>query len=130
MIGAPALLPPARQCGPPPAPTRAPAPAPDASSVGVGTDVAWAPTLADAIERARKLPDGRVLVELWSADCAECQRQESLVIPSRWFFGFMKDKIPVRLGFTSPEGRKMAERFGIPAPPAWLVLTTDGLLSG
>ncbi len=132
MIGSPLVLALALASDPAPTPTPA-APQPEVGSANAGRaglEVEWAPTMAEAIERARKKPDGRILVELTASDCGECQRQEALVVPSTSFYGFTLDKVPVRLGISSPEGRRLAERFGIPAPPAWIVLTTDGLLCG
>lgn len=94
------------------------------------SDGSWARTYPEAVELAKKKPNGRILVQLTAPGCGECERQEALLFPAASFTAFMRDKVGVRVGFSSPEGRQMAERFGIPAPPAWIILTTDGLLCG
>ncbi len=90
----------------------------------------WAATLDDAVERARAMPEGRVFVELRSADCPECVRMEKLIYPSASFRSFMRDKVPVVLDRASSDGQRLAQRFGLRRVPAWLVLTPDLLLAG
>lgn len=90
----------------------------------------WSVTLPEAVERARALPDGRLLVEIREAQCPECERMEKLLYPSASFKAFLADKVPVRLLRGSPDGGRLAERFRVRATPAWLVMTTDLLLSG
>jgi hypothetical protein len=74
--------------------------------------------------------EGRVFVELRTAECPECVRMEKLIYPSASFRALMRDKVPVVLDRATPDGQRLAERFGIPRAPAWLVLTPDLLLSG
>lgn len=95
-----------------------------------GTEVVWAKTWDEAVAKARKMPDGRILVEFVDSRCGECSRMESLIIPSASFYGFARDKVPVRLDRETPEGKKLAERFQIPAVPAWVIVTPDMVVSG
>ncbi len=90
----------------------------------------WATSLAGAVERARSMPDGRIFVELLEEPCPQCERMASLVYPSADFRAFIKDKVPVSLLRSSPDGARLSERFGVRASPAWLVLTPDLLLAG
>lgn len=90
----------------------------------------WAKSFDDAVERARAMPNGRVFVELRSAECPECERMEKLIYPSASFRAFMRDKVPVVLDRAAPDGQRLAERFGLQRVPAWLVVTPDLLLSG
>jgi hypothetical protein len=78
------------------------APKPDPPSRPQDDPPVWAGTFDEAVERARKLPGGRVLVEVREAACPDCERMEKLVYPTASFRAF----------------------------PAWLVVSTDGLLCG
>ena len=90
----------------------------------------WAGTFDEAVQRARSMKDGRIFVEVRAPDCPECERMEKLIYPSASFRAFMRDKVPVVLDRGTPDGQRLAERFGIQRVPAWLVLTPDLLLSG
>jgi hypothetical protein len=90
----------------------------------------WATSFAEAVDRARSMPDGRVFVELLDEPCPQCERMAGLVYPSADFRAFMKDKVPVSLLRGSPDGARLSERFGVRLSPAWLVLTPDLLLAG
>lgn len=113
-----------------PVPTPVPSETGSAAAGPAGLSVTWAHTYPEAIESAKQIPGGRILVELTEPGCGECERQEALIVPSTSFYTFMRDKVPVRVGFSSPEGQKLVERWGIPSPPAWIVLTPEGLLCG
>ncbi len=90
----------------------------------------WAASFPEAVERARSLRDGRVFVEFTEPSCSQCERMQKLVYPSASFRGFMRDKVAVRLDRSSPDGKRLAEHFGIRAVPAWLVVTPDLLFCG
>ncbi|MEO6327261.1 MAG: tetratricopeptide repeat protein [Thermoanaerobaculia bacterium] len=95
-----------------------------------GLEVKWADTWDEAVREAKKLPKGRIIVDLVEDNCGECDRMDKLVIPSTSFYAFTKDKIPVRLLRSSEDGKRIAAQFGINQVPAWLVLTTDSVLCG
>jgi hypothetical protein len=92
--------------------------------------VTWQHTWEDAVREAKKLPNGRIIINLADEDCGECERMDSLVIPSTSFYSFAKGKVPVRLLRSSEDGKKIAEHFGITRVPAWLVVTPDLILCG
>ena len=109
----------AREAPPPPSPPRPQHP-----------DPVWAATFDEAVERARAIPEGRLLVELRDPECPDCDRMADLVYPSPSFRAFVQDKVPVRLLRSTPDGQRVSARFGIRVSPAWIVLTPDLLLSG
>jgi tetratricopeptide (TPR) repeat protein len=113
-----------------PAPVPPPAATGSAKPGPAGLGVVWAKTMPEALELARKKTDGRILVFVTDDDCGECDRQAALVTPATSFYTFMQDKVPVRVGLKTPDGKTLAERFRIAAAPVWIVLTTDGLLCG
>lgn len=91
---------------------------------------AWAETFDEAVERARAMKGGRILVELRDARCPECERMEKLLYPSASFVAFTKDKVPVSVLRGTHEGDTLAARFRVRQAPAWLVVTPDLLLCG
>lgn len=95
-----------------------------------GLEVEWLVKLDDAIAAARKMPKGRVLIELIDEECGACERMEAIVIPSTSFFSFTRDKVPVRVLRSSEDGRRIVARFGVDTAPAWIVATPDLLLCG
>ena len=100
-----------------------PTPRPDEAPI-------WAPSFPRAVERARAIPGGRILVELREDQCPECDRLEKLLLPSATFRAFMADKVPVTVPRSSPDGDRLAQLFRIRSSPAWIVLTPDLLLCG
>ncbi len=104
--------------------------APQGASRPQDENPVWAETFDEAVQRARKLPEGRVFVELRTVDCPECDRMGKLIYPSASFRAFMRDKVPVLLDRGTSEGQRLFDRFGLRRVPAWLVLTPDLLLSG
>jgi thioredoxin-like negative regulator of GroEL len=90
----------------------------------------WAGTFDEAVERARAMKEGRILVELRDAQCPECERMEKLLYPSASFNAFTRDKVPVSVLRGTQDGQTLAARFRIRQVPAWLVVTPDLLLSG
>jgi hypothetical protein len=90
----------------------------------------WAGTFDEAIQRARAMTEGRVFVELRTAECPECERMEKLIYPSVSFRAFMRDKVPVVVDRATADGQRLADRFGVRRVPAWLVVTPDLVLSG
>lgn len=93
-------------------------------------DPVWLGTFDEAVQRARTIKDGRILVELRDAKCPGCERMATLVYPSVSFGAFMRDKVAVRVDRDTPEGQKLVARFRVRVSPAWLVLTPDLLLCG
>lgn len=93
-------------------------------------EVPWKTTLADGVAEARKRPGQRLFVSLTAEECGNCERMDHLILPSLSFLAMLKDKTPVLLDIASPDGRALAERFGIPQAPAWFILTPDLLLCG
>ena len=106
------------------------APKPDPPSRLQDDPPVWAGTFDEAVERARKLPGGRVLVEVREAACPDCERMEKLVYPTASFRAFCRDKVPVSLIAGTEEGNAIARRYALRSFPAWLVVSTDGLLCG
>ena len=90
----------------------------------------WAKSFEDAAQRARGMRDGRVLVELRNASCPDCERMARIVYDTASFRAFTRDKVPVSVNRASPEGERLATRFGVRVLPAWLVVTPDLLLCG
>jgi hypothetical protein len=90
----------------------------------------WAETFDEAVERARAMKGGRILVELRDTRCTECDQMASFVYPSASFRAFTRDKVPVRIVRGTPEAKHLVERYRIRTVPSWLVLTPDLLLAG
>jgi hypothetical protein len=105
-------------------------PAPAAVPGAAGLEVKWAANWDEALETARKMPNGRILVYFGDDGCGPCQRMEALVIPSTSFFAFTRDKVPVRILLRSPEGEKLAARLRVAEAPTWVVVTPDLLVTG
>jgi predicted negative regulator of RcsB-dependent stress response len=79
---------------------------------------------------AKKIPDGRIIIEFFEPRCGECMRLDALVTPSTSFYALAHDKVPVKVDRSTPEGLKLAQRLGIRAVPAWVIVTPDLLLCG
>lgn len=114
----------------PAGPTPQIAPGPAAGPGPAGLEVPWSGTWDEAVEAARKIPNGRILVYFADEDCGACQRMEALVIPSTSFFAFMRDKAALRVTLRSPEGQKLATRLRVRDAPSWVVVTPDLLVTG
>jgi len=95
-----------------------------------GLEVLWKPTWDEAAEAARKIPGGRILIYFADDGCTPCQRMEALVVPSTSFFAFTRDKVPLYLKISTPEGKKLAERLRVAEIPAWVLVTPDLLVTG
>ncbi len=95
-----------------------------------GLQVAWTSTWDEAVQSARKIPDGRILIFFTEKGCGPCERMEALVVPSTSFFAFTRDKVPLRLAVDSPEGKKLAARLRLRQIPAWIVVTPDLVVTG
>ncbi len=95
-----------------------------------GLEVRWARTWDEAAQAARKIPNGRILISFVDRDCGQCQRMDALILPSTDFFAFTRDKVPVRLSLSSPEGASLARRLRVPGVPAWYVVTPDLVICG
>ena len=106
------------------------APGPAAVSGPAGLEVPWSGTWDEAVEAARKIPNGRILVYFSDDDCGACQRMEALVIPSTSFFAFTRDKAALRVTLRSPEGQTLAARLRVRDAPSWVVVTPDLLVTG
>lgn len=95
-----------------------------------GLDVVWAETFADAVEKSKKIPGGRILIEFVDESCTECGRQETFIVPTTSFFAFTRDKVPVRISRSTVEGRRLAERLNVQGVPTWVVVTPELLMCG
>jgi len=94
-----------------------------------GREVTWARTWDEALATAKKA-DHRLLIEFFEPGCGDCKRVEQLVVPATAFYAFTRDKVPVRIDRSTPDGKKLARRFGIRDLPAWVIATPDMLLCG
>jgi predicted negative regulator of RcsB-dependent stress response len=101
-----------------------------ASPAPAGSEVLWARTFDEAVASAQKLPEGRILIEFTEPRCGDCRRLESLVVPATSFYALTRDKVPVQIDRTTPEGLKLAQRLGVREVPAWVIVTPDLVLCG
>lgn len=90
-----------------------------------GLDVIWAPTVEQAQGTARKMKDGRLLLFFTDPDCGECSRMLKIIAPSTSFYAFTRDKVPVPVPISTPEGLKLAQKMRVVGVPTWVVATTD-----
>ena len=111
-----------------PAPT--PTPTPMAVPGAAGLEVLWTSTWDEAVEAARKIPNGRILVYFGDDGCGTCLRMEALVVPSTSFFAFTRDKVPLYLKRSSAEGNRLAAKLRVREIPAWVVVTPELLVTG
>lgn len=95
-----------------------------------GQDVVWLPSVAQATEEAKKSPDTRILLAFVEPGCGDCERMGKLVYPSTSFYSFTRDKLPVFVDRTTPEGKVLAEKLRVETVPAWVVITPDRLVCG
>jgi len=85
----------------------------------------WAPSVEEA--RTRGGAEGKlVFIEFESAECGSCKRMQGLLYPAFDFEALLIDKVPVKVDIASPEGREVAEKYGIAEAPAVLVLSPEG----
>ena len=118
------------------APAATPVPAPVSAEKGsavagaAGLEVLWARTLAEAIEGAKRLKDGRILIYFVEPDCGQCDRMKALVVPSTSFYAYTRDKVPLYEDVSTPEGKDLARRLRIRGTPAWIVVTPELLECG
>jgi hypothetical protein len=113
------------------APQAAPNPDKGSAVSGIsGSEVYWAGSFEEAAALARKMPNGRVLIEFVEPACGECVYVNKLVVPATSFHTFTRDKVPVQIDRSTEEGRRLADRLGVYAVPAWVVVTPDLLVSG
>lgn len=122
-------------------PTAAAAPAkaetrPPGASTGsavpgaAGLEVPWTGSWEEALDAARQIPDGRILVYFGDDDCGACRRMEALVIPSTSFWAFTRDKVPLYLRLGTEEGRALGAKLRVREAPTWVVVTPDLLVCG
>lgn len=114
----------------PSAPAAVPSEKGSAQAGPAGLEVTWQRNWSDAVKAAKKIRDGRILIELADEECGECARMEALVVPSTSFYSFTRDKVPVRLLRSSEDGKKITQLFGIDRVPAWVVVTPELVLCG
>ena len=95
-----------------------------------GLEVIWASRLSDAVEAARRLRDGRILIFFVEPDCGQCKRMEALVVPSTSFYAFTRDKVPLYEDVSTAEGKDLARRLRIRGTPTWIVVTPELLECG
>jgi predicted negative regulator of RcsB-dependent stress response len=118
------------------APPPKPSPATDQSEKGsamagaAGLDVLWASRLSEAVEGARRLRDGRILIFFVEPDCGQCKRMEALVAPSTSFYAYTRDKVPLYEDVSTAEGKDLARRLRIRGTPTWIVVTPELLECG
>jgi predicted negative regulator of RcsB-dependent stress response len=113
--------------------TPTPTPAPEKGSAvphASGGEVKWASSFDEAVEMAKKIPDGRIIIDFFEPRCGECIRLDALITPSTSFFALAHDKVPVKVDRSTPEGLKLAQRLGVRAVPAWVIVTPDLMLCG
>jgi tetratricopeptide (TPR) repeat protein len=87
----------------------------------------WAPTLAQARDRAKK-ERKVVFVELASSNCADCDRMDRLLYPAVDFEMTLLRMVPVKLSLDAAEAAPLRERYGIREAPATLILAPGGAL--
>jgi hypothetical protein len=114
----------------PSAPPEEPPPTPAAVPGPAGLEVPWASSWDEALDAARRIPKGRILVYFGDEECGQCRRMQALVVPSTSFFAFTRDKVPLYERFSSPEGKKLAAALRVREIPAWIVVTPEMLVSG
>jgi predicted negative regulator of RcsB-dependent stress response len=117
---------------PPPKPSPAAAQSEKGSALAgaAGLDVLWASRLSEAVEGAKRLRDGRILIFFVEPDCGQCKRMEALVVPSTSFYAFTRDKVPLYEDVSTAEGKDLARRLRIRTTPTWIVVTRDLLECG
>lgn len=113
-----------------PVPSPEPSPTPAAVPGPAGLEVLWTSRWDEALEAARKMPNGRILIYFGDDGCGQCRRMEALVVPSTSFFAFTRDKVPLFEKFSSPEGEKLAATLRVKEIPAWVVVTPELLVTG
>ena len=113
-----------------PAPPGAPPATGSAYAGAAGLDVIWAPTLEQAQKSAREMRDGRILIFFTAAECGECDRMLKIIAPSTSFYAFTRDKVPVPVDVTKPDGLKLAQKLRVQGAPTWMVVTPDLLECG
>ncbi len=70
-----------------------------------GLEVLWASRLSEAVEGAKRLRDGRILIFFVEPDCGQCKRMEALVVPSTSFYSYTRDKVPLYEDVSTDEGQ-------------------------
>jgi predicted negative regulator of RcsB-dependent stress response len=118
------------------APLPKPSPAAEQSEKGsamagaAGLEVLWANRLVEAVEGAKRLRDGRILIFFVEPECGQCKRMEALVAPSTSFYAYTRDKVPLYEDISTAEGKDLAKRLRIRTTPTWIVVTPDLLECG
>ena len=108
-----------------------PSPAAEQSEKGsamagaAGLEVLWANRLSEAVEGAKRLRDGRILIFFVEPDCGECKRMEALVAPSTSFYAYTRDKVPLYEDVSTAEGKELGQRLRIRGTPTWIVVTPE-----
>jgi len=108
-----------------PAPPATPPATGSAYAGAAGLDVIWAPTFEIAKGSARDLKDGRILLFFTDPDCGECDRMLKIIAPSTSFYAFTRDKVPVPVDISKPDGLRLAQRLRVVGIPTWVVVTPD-----
>jgi hypothetical protein len=108
-----------------PAPPETPPATGSAHAGAAGLDVVWAPTFEAAKASAHDMKEGRILLFFTDKDCDQCERMLKLVAPSTSFYAFTRDKVPVPVDISNPEGLKLAQRLRVVGVPTWIVVTPD-----
>jgi tetratricopeptide (TPR) repeat protein len=101
--------------------------APRAGPVRSPGNADWASSAEQA--RARAASQSKyVFVEFDRPQCGHCQRMDALLYPAFDFEALLIPMVPVKLSLESPEGKELAQRYGIGNAPAILIATPEGRL--
>jgi predicted negative regulator of RcsB-dependent stress response len=90
----------------------------------------WARALAEAVDGARRMKDGRILIFFVEPDCGQCDRMKAIVAPSTSFYAFTRDKVPLYEDLSTAEGKDLARRLRVRGAPSWVLVTPELLECG
>lgn len=102
-----------------------PPPTGSAMAGAAGLDVIWAPTVEIAKKSAREIPEGRILIFFTDPECGQCDRMLKIIAPSTSFYSFTRDKVPVPVDVSKPEGLRLAQQLRVAGIPTWIVVTPE-----
>lgn len=113
-----------------PTPPAATAPAPPAPATPVVRSPGNAEWAADPDQaRQRATAEGKLLfVEFDRKECGHCRRMDGLLYPAFDFEALLVSMAPVKVDLDSPDGRELAQRYGVRDAPSILITTPEGRL--
>jgi len=91
-------------------------------------NTAWASSLAEARQTA-KAEKKLVFHEFISPGCGQCRRMEALLYPAFDFEALLIGMVPVQVDIESPDGKALADRYGITETPSVLITNPSGRLA-